>query len=229
MTKLSILICALLLVGCANAQDLCTLAASVLPAGITCTGKGAAATLAASLNIPSGLTYTGPLPTGIKYTSLAFSIAQTPCKPATAKATITDSAKFLITSGSESISITNGQNTFPIVPEFEFPTIGKVKISLVITLTGGIDDTAGLTFKAGISFCLGTTCDAALIPSALSAFFPALPLSLVPSFTMGSALFTKEQLTTLCPPPPVTTKASDSSMLHASMALAGVAIAAVVA
>jgi len=234
MTKFSILICALLLVGCANAQDLCTVAKAVIPSAFKCTGTGAKATLSVDLSFPYGVDYTSGVPTGIKSTTMTFAIAQSPCSPASASATISDSQKAFL-SAPQTVAIKDGLSTkIALVPKFAFPVIGDVSINLVVTLTGGIDNFAGLSFQAAVSICAGTLCDNDVYPSgtigsALKALMPSLPLAIAPKMTIPTETFTKDQLNTLCPPPPVTTKASDSSMLHASLALAGVAIAAVVA
>ncbi len=223
MSKSSILFCVLLFAGYANAQDLCTLASAILPSVVKCTGTGAKVTLSASASIPSGASLT-PFPT-LTYTTLTFAVAESPCKPANANVVITDSAKTFITSGTQTIALTNGKSNFPVVA-YTFPVIGPVAMRLEVTLTGGIDDPSGLTFGVAVGFCVDANCNSDMVPTALKSLLsPLLPVTVIPSFTIANNLFTPAQLTTLCPPPPAPKSSSDS--LHASLALAGVAVAAV--
>jgi hypothetical protein len=211
MPKPSILFCILVIAGYANAQDLCTIATALLPSGVTCTGTGAAATLSASVTIPAGLSTT---------TTMTVSVAQKPCNPASASLTITDSRSAWITAGSSTVAVTNGVNTFPVPgASLTITGYGTISLQLEITLNGGINNAAGLTFSAALGVCVGTTCN-----SRLGILFSLFPLPIVPSFNIPNNLFTPAQLTTLCPPPP---KPSSSDSLHASLALAGVAVAAV--
>ena len=145
MSKFSIWFSVLLLAGYANAQDLCTIAAAQFPSAVQCTGTGSKVTLTVSAQVPYGVTYTLLLPTGLSYTTLTLAASESPCKPATATAVVADSKKMLITSGKQTIFLTNGVNVFPI-SDFTFPIIGAISIQLEVTLTGGIDSTAGLTF-----------------------------------------------------------------------------------
>jgi hypothetical protein len=205
MSKAAVLFCCVLLfAGYANAQDLCTLAKAVIPSGVTCTGTGAAATLTASVTVP-----TGALPT-----ELTFAMKQNPCNPATASFSITDSRKAFLTSGSVTLDVKNGQNNIDIPgASLAVPVVGTVKARVEIVLTGGINADAGLTFSAGLGVCLDAKCN-----KDVATIFSAFPLPLVPSFTMKKDLFTADQLKTLCP--------SSSSSLHASLALVILAISA---
>jgi hypothetical protein len=220
MSKSSILFCVLLVAGYANAQDLCTIAAATLPSVVKCTGTGAKVTLSASAAVPSGATL---LPPAVTTTTLTFAVAENPCKAATASITITDSAKTFIPSGSQTIALTNGKNNFPVV-SFAFPVLGTVAMRLEVTLQGGIDDAAGLTFAVAVGFCIDANCNSDIVPTALKSVFSGLlPVPVIPSFTIPNNLFKPADLLVLCPPP----KPSSSDSLHASLVLAGVAAAAV--
>ena len=203
MSKSSILFCVLLLAGYVNAQDLCTLAKAVIPPGVTCTGTGAAATLSASVTVPTGV---------LSSTELTFAMKQNPCNPATASFSITDSTKAIL-ANSVTLDVKNGQNNIDIPGASIATAVGTVKARVEIVLTGGINADAGLTFSAGLGVCLDAKCN-----KDVNKLFSAFPLPLVTSFTIKKELFTADQLKTLCP--------SSSSSLHASLALVILAISA---
>ncbi len=224
MPKFPILICAFLLVGYANAQDLCTLAESIFPSVVTCTGSGAKAVLKASAKIPFGLTYTLLVPTGIKRTTISFSIAPNLCNPATATATVSDSAEVFLPLGTETLDLANGEHYYPIVENFQFPVLGKITIDLVVKMVGGIDSNTGFSFSAHVSFCIEEACDADILPTLLTSVLgDILPLEVVPLFNIPKDTFTDSELDAFCPKPK---KVSGESVLYANMALVGVAVAA---
>ncbi len=195
------------MVAYANAQEvnLCTLAKAVIPPVVTCTGVGAAATLSASIDLPTGIASS---------TTVTFAMKQNPCNPATASFSVTDFKKSYIKDGSVTLDVKNGINNIDIPgASLAIPGYGTVKARVEITLNGGIDNDQGLTFAAAVGVCVDSECN-----SDLGVLFSAFPLPLVPKFTIAKSLFTADQLKTLCP--------SSSSSLHASLALVILAISA---
>jgi hypothetical protein len=205
MLKAAVLLCCVfLMAGYANAQDLCTLAKAVIPSGVTCTGTGAAATLSASVNLPTGVGTS---------TKLTFSMKQNPCNPATAGFSITDDQKSYIKDGTVSLDVKNGVNNIDIPgASLTITGYGTVKARVEVTLEGGINNDKGLTFGAALGVCVDSKCN-----KDLGILFTAFPLPLVSSFTIPKSLFTDDQLKTLC---------SSSSSLHASLAFVILAISA---
>jgi hypothetical protein len=203
MLKAAVLLSVFLFAGVANAQDLCTLAKTVIPPGVTCTGTGAAATLSASVTLPTvGST-----------TKLTFAMKQNPCNPATASFSITDEKSAYISGGTASLDIKNGVNAIDIPgASLSIPLVGTVKVRAEVTLDGGINNDKGLTFGAAVGVCVDSKCN-----KDAGSIFSLFPLPLVPSFTIPKSLFTDDQLKVLC---------SSSSSLHASLAFVILAISA---
>ncbi len=203
--KFSFLICAFLFVGYANAQNFCDIAKTLIPSGITCAGTGAAGTLSASIKIPVSLTAT---------TNLGIEIAQNPCNPASARVSFTDSAGKIFSYSPPSISIQSGTNAFPVPgASISIPGLGDIGLRLDVTLSGGINDAAGLNFKIGMSVCVDKKCNKDL-SSTLDTLVGGLPLPIF-DLKVPKATFTDAQLVTLCPP-----KASSSEKMQVSLILA---------
>jgi hypothetical protein len=203
--KFSFLICAFLFVGCTNAQNFCDLAKTMVPAAISCTGTGAAVTLTASIDVPVSLTTTSKL-------SIAF--VQDPCTPASARVDFTDSAGKIFDYSPPSIKIASGTNSFPVAgASISVPTVGDIGLRLDVTLSGGINDAAGLNFKVGLSVCVDEKCNKDL-SSTLDKLVGGLPFPIF-EIKVPKSTFTDAQLATLCPP-----KASSSEKMQLSWILA---------
>jgi hypothetical protein len=193
-----------LLIGYANAQNFCDIVKSSLPSVITCTGTGAKAELSLDLDVAGN--------------KMSVKFAQSPCKPASASLTITDASKKIISSGTASISIATGTSRYP-VPGASFSiNTGVVDINagvfLDTTISGGIDDSAGLGLKIAVSVCNDGKCNSELSSVVLA----ALPISLV-DVKIPKSLFKDSDIAALCPPP----KASSSEQVQASLILAAAA------
>jgi hypothetical protein len=204
--KLSFLICAFLFVGYANAQNFCDLTKTLIPSGIKCTGTGAAGTLSASVSVPISTTKTSPL--GIEF-------AQSPCNPASARLSFVDTAGKIFSSSPPSLNIASGTNAYMIPgASVSILTVGDIGLRLDVTLSGGINDAAGLNFKVALSVCIDKECNKDL-STVLDTLVGGLPLTIF-ELKVPKSTFTDAQLATLCPPP----KASSSEKMQVSLILA---------
>ena len=204
MMKQSFLICAFLFVGYANAQNFCDLAKTMIPSGIKCTGTGAAGTLSASIDVPISTT---------KTTKLGIEFAQSPCNPASARVSFTDSEGKIFSYSPQSIKIESGTNAFMVAgASISIPGIGDIGLRLDVALSGGINDAAGLNFKVGMSVCLDKKCNKDL-STVLDTLVGGLPLPIF-ELKVPKSTFTDAQLATLCPP------TSSSEKIQVSLVLA---------